>query len=204
MTVRQHFDSAQRKPRYNKEEFAIVKERDDKEKDEGEKFNKSVKIEKIKEKNTKEFDSTKTLFVNNLSFNTTEDSLREFFETYGPVIYTKIVRNKDTQTSKGSGFIMMKNTKDSENILKTFNKNKENAATNSLMDVDSGLSANLFELDGRNINILSAVSKEDAVKIKQNDDLVQGQDKSRNNHLLYYGIGNNSLLKLDDKVRFTN
>jgi len=182
---------------FNKEEYAIVKERDDKEKDEGEKFKKTEYTKKVYEKNNQKFDSTKTLFVNNLSFSTDESSLREFFETYGEVIYVKIVKNKDTQTSKGSGFVMMKNAKDAENVVKIYNRNKENA-NSSLMDNSINLSE--FELDGRNINVMSAVSKEDAVKIKETEALSQNIDKSRNNHLLYYGIGNNSLLKLDNKV----
>jgi len=186
---------------YTKEEYAITKEKENKEKEEDKKVKRKEKLERVKNNYEKSFDSTKTLFVNNLSFNTDESSLREFFETYGEVIYVKIVKNKETQTSKGSGFVMMNSSKDADNIIKNFNRSKEKEmltkSTNSLMD-DVNLNLNEFELDGRNINILSAVSKEDAMNMKTLEESTHKIDKTRNNHLLYYGIGNNSLSKLEN------
>ncbi|MDR0494080.1 MAG: RNA-binding protein [Treponema sp.] len=49
----------------------------------------------------------KKLYVGNLSYNTTEDSLRNFFAGYGNVVSSKIIFDRETGNSKGFGFIEM-------------------------------------------------------------------------------------------------
>lgn len=49
----------------------------------------------------------KKLFVGNLSWNTSEDDLREHFETCGRVVSVKIITDKTTNKSKGFGFVEM-------------------------------------------------------------------------------------------------
>jgi len=47
------------------------------------------------------------VFVGNLSFNTTEDSLREAFAEFGAVVETKLVTDRDTGRSRGFAFVEM-------------------------------------------------------------------------------------------------
>lgn len=47
------------------------------------------------------------LYAGNLSYTTTEDSLREAFSNYGTVVSVTIMMNKVTGQSKGFGFIEM-------------------------------------------------------------------------------------------------
>ena len=49
----------------------------------------------------------KKLYVGNLSYNTTEDGLRNFFASYGSVVSVKIIFDRETGNSKGFGFIEM-------------------------------------------------------------------------------------------------
>ncbi|MDR2718043.1 MAG: RNA-binding protein [Treponema sp.] len=49
----------------------------------------------------------KKLYVGNLSYNTTEDSLRNFFAGFGNVVSAKIIFDRETGNSKGFGFIEM-------------------------------------------------------------------------------------------------
>jgi RNA recognition motif-containing protein len=49
----------------------------------------------------------KKLYVGNLSYNTTEDSLRNFFAGFGNVASAKIIIDRETGNSKGFGFIEM-------------------------------------------------------------------------------------------------
>jgi RNA recognition motif-containing protein len=49
----------------------------------------------------------KKLYVGNLSYNTTEDSLRNYFAGYGNVASAKIIFDRETGNSKGFGFIEM-------------------------------------------------------------------------------------------------
>ncbi|MBQ7538891.1 RNA-binding protein [Treponema sp.] len=47
------------------------------------------------------------LYVGNLSYTTTEDTLRQAFSNYGDVISVMIMKDKFTEQSKGFGFVEM-------------------------------------------------------------------------------------------------
>lgn len=47
------------------------------------------------------------LFVGNLPFSTTEESLKDFFNVYGTVESSKIIKDLPTGRSKGFGFVRM-------------------------------------------------------------------------------------------------
>ena len=45
------------------------------------------------------------LYVGNLSFNTTDEKLQEIFAAYGEVTSASVVKDRDTNRSKGFGFV---------------------------------------------------------------------------------------------------
>lgn len=47
------------------------------------------------------------IYVGNLPFSTTEDELRELFESHGEVASAEIVRDRDSGRSRGFGFVEM-------------------------------------------------------------------------------------------------
>lgn len=49
------------------------------------------------------------LYVGNLSFDTTEDSLRELFAKHGSVESAKLITDRDTGRPRGFGFVEMSN-----------------------------------------------------------------------------------------------
>ena len=49
----------------------------------------------------------KKIYVGNLSFNTTDDSLRNCFAAHGNVLSAKVVTDRDTGRSRGFGFVEM-------------------------------------------------------------------------------------------------
>ena len=49
----------------------------------------------------------KNIFVGNLSFGVTEDSLRSLFETYGNVDRVNIITDRDSGQSRGFAFVEM-------------------------------------------------------------------------------------------------
>lgn len=52
------------------------------------------------------------IFVTKLGYNTTDDSLKEAFETYGSVESAKVVMDYNTGKSRGFGFVEMLNKKE--------------------------------------------------------------------------------------------
>ena len=47
------------------------------------------------------------LYVGNLDYGTTEDSLKDLFSPIGEVVSTKIIMDRETGRSKGFGFVEM-------------------------------------------------------------------------------------------------
>ena len=80
----------------------------------------------------------KKLYVGNLSYNTTEDGLRNLFSSYGQLASAKIITDRDTGSSKRCGFVEM-------------GRDAEAGAAN---DGASG-----FSLDGRQIKVNEAMDK---------------------------------------------
>ena len=63
----------------------------------------------------------KKLYVGNLSYNITEDSLRDVFSPLGEVQSVKIITDAATGRSKGFGFVEMANDEDADKAIATLN-----------------------------------------------------------------------------------
>lgn len=59
----------------------------------------------------------KTLFIRNISFDTSEESLYELFEQFGEVDYCKMVEDKRTGHSRGMAFVKFKTVEGAEKCL---------------------------------------------------------------------------------------
>jgi cold-inducible RNA-binding protein len=61
------------------------------------------------------------LYVGNLSFSTTEDTLRTLFAQAGTVSDVALIKDRDTGSSKGFAFITMSTQAEAEAAIKKFN-----------------------------------------------------------------------------------
>jgi RNA recognition motif-containing protein len=61
------------------------------------------------------------IYVGNLSYSSTENTLRTLFETYGAVTTTKIVTDKFTGQSRGFGFVEMPNNDEAQKAIDELN-----------------------------------------------------------------------------------
>ncbi len=80
------------------------------------------------------------LFVGSLSWNVTDDQLKDFFATVGQVVSANVIVDRDTNRSKGFGFVEMSSDDEAK------------AAVDQL---------NNKELDGRAIVVSEARPRED-------------------------------------------
>ncbi len=61
------------------------------------------------------------IYVGNLSYNTTDDSLRVAFEAYGDVDTARVIMDRDTGRSKGFGFVEMPNKDQADAAIEALN-----------------------------------------------------------------------------------
>jgi len=64
---------------------------------------------------------SKKLYVGNLSYDTTEDQLREHFSQFGEVQSARIISDKFSGRSKGFGFIEMSSDDDAQRAIDSSN-----------------------------------------------------------------------------------
>lgn len=62
------------------------------------------------------------LYVGNLSYDTTEDSLKEAFSKAGTVVTIDIIRDRDTGRMKGFGFVTMSSPEEAQEAIKILNE----------------------------------------------------------------------------------
>lgn len=58
------------------------------------------------------------IFVGNLNFTTTEDELRDAFAQYGEVSSARIIQDRETQRSRGFGFVEMPDDNDAQEAIR--------------------------------------------------------------------------------------
>jgi RNA recognition motif-containing protein len=63
----------------------------------------------------------KRLYVGNLTYSTTDDSLRQMFEPHGQVNSAQVIMDRDTGRSKGFGFVEMANDQEAANAIQALN-----------------------------------------------------------------------------------
>lgn len=83
----------------------------------------------------------KNIFVGNLSFGTTEQTIRSLFESYGTVDRVNVVTDRDSGQPRGFGFVEMSNDAEGEKAI-------------------NGLNGK--DVDGRTLNVNEARPKADS------------------------------------------
>jgi RNA recognition motif-containing protein len=63
----------------------------------------------------------KNIFVGNLSFSSTEESVRQMFEPYGTVDRVSIITDRETGRSRGFAFVEMPNDEEGDNAIRAVN-----------------------------------------------------------------------------------
>ncbi|XP_075896411.1 heterogeneous nuclear ribonucleoprotein A3 isoform X2 [Nelusetta ayraudi] len=97
---------------------------------------------KMEDRNGKDPEQLRKLFIGGLSFETTEESLRSHFEKWGSLTDCVVMRDPGTKRSRGFGFV-----------------------TYSLVEeVDEAMKARPHKVDGRVVEPKRAVSREDSNK----------------------------------------
>ncbi|KAM4573510.1 RNA-binding protein 28 isoform 2-T2 [Odontesthes bonariensis] len=143
-------------------------ELDDDEEDEEDELAQKKASKKLLPSDVKE---GRTIFIRNLSFDTDEEGLEEVLLQYGELNYVKVVLHPDTEHSKGCAFAQFKTKEAADKCITAAQDETENGG---------------IRVDGRKLFVVAAVSREDAVKLKDNKKKVE--TGSRNLYLAREGF----------------
>jgi RNA recognition motif-containing protein len=80
------------------------------------------------------------IYVSNLSFTVQDEDLKAFFADYGEVTSAKVIMDKETNRSRGFGFVEMPD---------------DTAAQKAINELDGGM------VDGRSIKVMIAKPREE-------------------------------------------
>jgi RNA recognition motif-containing protein len=61
------------------------------------------------------------LFIGSLSYNVNDDELKELFETVGTVVSATVIKDRDTDRSKGFGFVDMSTDEEAQAAITNLN-----------------------------------------------------------------------------------
>jgi len=101
------------------------------------------------------------IHVSNLSFNVTDEDLREFFAEYGEVASAKVIMDKYTGKSRGFGFVEMPD---------------DEAAKKAISELDNGV------VEGRSIRVSEARPREDRPNNNNNKRSFSGKSNYSNRY----------------------
>ena len=61
------------------------------------------------------------MYVSNLGFHVSDDDLRKLFEPFGPVASAKVITDRETDRSRGFGFVEMGSTEEGNQAMEKLN-----------------------------------------------------------------------------------
>lgn len=69
------------------------------------------------------------IFVGNLNYGTTDESLRELFEQHGEVVSAQVVTDRETGRSRGFGFVEMNDDESGRRAIEALDKQEFDGRT---------------------------------------------------------------------------
>ncbi|KAF2803206.1 RNA-binding domain-containing protein, partial [Mytilinidion resinicola] len=139
--------------------------------------NEEAEEESATKHDSKPKDDPTTLFIRNLPFSASDDSLREHFSRFGSIRYARIVLDQATERPRGTGFVSFYNSADADSCLKSHPvinvthdvKAKKDGSTitiaHSVLQDSSADPTGAYTMDGRILSITRAVDRVSANRL---------------------------------------
>ncbi|KAJ3104804.1 RNA recognition motif-containing protein [Phlyctochytrium planicorne] len=159
-----------------------------------------------KENDTSDVEKRSTIFIRNLSFDTTQEELVERFSTFGNLKYGVITKDHITGRSRGTGFVNFADPEDARKCMAQYKeaeraglfddgnhdekeKDKKKKAKKSVLTPDHSITAgSSFFLGGRFLNLAIAVTRDDATKFAEENSAKRRANDKRHMYLLKEGM----------------
>ncbi|KAI9456596.1 hypothetical protein HD554DRAFT_2144789 [Boletus coccyginus] len=143
-------------------------------------------------------DTGNTLFIRNIPFTATEDEIRTLFRAFGPLRYVRLAVDPETGRPRGTGFACFWNKEDADKAIKqgetlraetmgTQLQHPKNPFSLLTPDPSADVAKNLV-LHGRTLDVVRAVTREQAAKLKEDGEKSREKADKRNLYLLREGV----------------
>lgn len=127
-------------------------------------------------------DNSITVFIRNLPFTATDESLKEHFMQFGPIRYARIVKDRATERPAGTGFVCFVKEDDFKACLRNVPRQQPAVKTSrhSVLQDETVDTDGRYTLDGRVLSVAHAVSKEESARLTEAGPAARkGQDKDK-------------------------
>ncbi len=78
------------------------------------------------------------IYIGNLSYSTTEDTLKSMFTAFGDVESVKVIKDRFSGRPKGFGFVEMPSNSEADQAIKALNGNRVDGSNIKVRPADSG------------------------------------------------------------------
>lgn len=161
------------------ESVQVDSEDEDEEEDEEGDFDDEDEDEDQDEEDEEDDRNASTIFIRNLPFTSTDETLYEHFKQFGPLRYARIVVDYETERPRGTGFVcfwkaedaieclrgaprQVDSSKEDANSKKSSTSFKQSVLQNDMLDPTGK-----YTMEDRVLNVTLAVSKTEANKLTE-------------------------------------
>lgn len=127
-------------------------------------------------------DNSTTVFIRNLPYTVTDESLKEHFRQFGPVRYARIVMDRATEKPAGTGFVCFVKLEDFKACVKSAPRHQPvvKSSKPSVLQDETVDSDGRYTIEGRVLQVAQAVSKDEATKLTEAGPAARrGQEKDK-------------------------
>ncbi|KAK4165417.1 putative nucleolar protein [Cladorrhinum sp. PSN259] len=126
-------------------------------------------------------DNSTTLFIRNLPYTTTDEQLKEKFTIFGAVRYARVVKERGTDRPAGTGFVCFFNPEEAKACLKGAPRHQPapTLAKHSVLQNDTLDPEGKYTMDGRVLQVVQAVNKDEASRLADVTTYKKNRDKRR-------------------------
>jgi len=158
------------------EDDDIFKHDDDDDESEG-----GADVAEEKEKPKRLTDNSLTLFIRNLPYTATDESLKTQFTRFGPIRYARVVMDRAMARPAGTGFVCFFSEDDMNTCLKGAPRSRSDPALGkqSILQDETVDPEGKYTMDGRILQVAQAVNKDDAVRLEAEGMSKKDKDKRR-------------------------
>ena len=126
-------------------------------------------------------DNSTVIFIRNLPYTTTDETLKAHFTRFGAVRYARVVMDRATDRPAGTGFVCFYNLDECKACIKGAPRHQPvpALAKHSVLQDDTADPEGKYTLDGRILQVAQAVSKDEATRLAEDTTKRKEKDKRR-------------------------